>query len=177
MSRLTRRFVQDTSGVSAVEFALVLPLMLTLYLGSTEVSQAIAANRKVTLVSRTVADLSSQVSTINNSSMTDILNASAAIVSPFSTANLKVTVSCVAIDSTGKATVTWSDTLNGTTHGVGSAVTLPAALNIANTALVWSEVQYTYKPTIGYVITGTLTLKDQMYMRPRLSDSCMPRTA
>ena len=50
-------------------------------------------------------------------------------------------------------------------------MTLPAALNIANTSLIWSEVQYTYKPTIGYVITGTLTLKDQIYMRPRLSDS------
>jgi hypothetical protein len=37
--------------------------------------------------------------------------------------------------------------------------------------LIWSEVQYTYKPVIGYVITNTLTLKDQIYMRPRLSDS------
>ena len=50
-------------------------------------------------------------------------------------------------------------------------MTLPAALNVANTSLIWSEVQYTYKPAIGYVITGTLTLKDQIYMRPRLSDS------
>ncbi len=32
-------------------------------------------------------------------------------------------------------------------------------------------MQYTYKPTIGYVVSGTLTLKDQIYMRPRLSDS------
>ena len=50
-------------------------------------------------------------------------------------------------------------------------MTLPAALNVANTSLIWSEVQYTYKPTIGYVVTGTLTLKDQIYMRPRLSDT------
>ena len=48
-------------------------------------------------------------------------------------------------------------------------MTLPAALNIANSSLVWSEVEYAYKPTIGYVISGTLTLKDQLYMRPRLS--------
>ena len=31
-------------------------------------------------------------------------------------------------------------------------------------------MQYSYKPTIGYVVSGTLTLKDQIYMRPRLSD-------
>jgi hypothetical protein len=41
----------------------------------------------------------------------------------------------------------------------------------ANSYLIWSEVQYSYKPVIGYVVSGTLTLKDQIYMRPRLSDS------
>jgi hypothetical protein len=50
-------------------------------------------------------------------------------------------------------------------------VTLPAALVVPNTSLIWSEVQYAYTPTIGCVVSGTLTLKDQIYMRPRLSDS------
>jgi Flp pilus assembly protein TadG len=80
-------------------------------------------------------------------------------------------VSSVKIDSAGKATVAWSDPLNGTAQTMGSAVTSPAALNVANTSLIWSEVQYTYKPVIGYVMTGTLTLKDQIYMRPRVSDT------
>jgi hypothetical protein len=84
---------------------------------------------------------------------------------------LKVTVSSVRIDATGKATIDWSDTLNGTARSKGSTVTLPAALNVANSYLIWSEVQYSYKPVIGYVVSGTLTLKDQIYMRPRLSDS------
>jgi len=50
-------------------------------------------------------------------------------------------------------------------------VTLPAALNTANTSVIWAQSQYTYTPTIGYVITGPLTLHDQIYMRPRLSDT------
>ncbi|MEX0752384.1 MAG: TadE/TadG family type IV pilus assembly protein [Xanthobacteraceae bacterium] len=170
-SRLARRFAGDARGVSAVEFALVLPLMMTLYLGGTEVSQAIAASRKATLVSRTVADLASQVSSISSSEMTNILNASSAIVSPFSPDKLKVTVSCVTIDANGKATISWSQTLNGTVHGTGSSVTLPAALAVPNTSLIWGEAQYDYTPAIGYVLTGTLTLKDQIYMRPRLSDT------
>ena len=40
---------------------MLLPLMLTLYLGAVEVSQAVGVDRKVTLTSRTVADLASQV--------------------------------------------------------------------------------------------------------------------
>ena len=68
------------------------------------------------------------------------------------------------------ATVDWSDSLNGTARSQGSTVTLPTALVVPNTSLIWAEVQYSYKPAIGYVVSGTLTLKDQIYMRPRLSD-------
>jgi Flp pilus assembly protein TadG len=162
---------KDQRGVSAVEFAMLLPLMLSLYLGAVEVSQGIGVDRKVTLTARTVADLVSQVSSINNSDMTNSLNAATAVIAPYSPANLKVTVTSVSIDAQGKATVAWSDTKNGTARAKGSTVTLPAALNVPNSSLIWSEVQYTYTPVVGYVVTGALTLKDQMFMRPRVSDA------
>jgi Flp pilus assembly protein TadG len=167
----TRRFAGDAKGVSAVEFALVLPLMLTLYLGGAEVAQAISASRKITLVSRTVADLASQSASISETNMTNLLNASAAVVSPFSSSTLKVTVSQVKVDANGNATVDWSKSRNGTARAAGSSVTLPEALKVNNTWVIWSEAEYGYTPAIGYVMTGTLQLKDQMYMRPRLSDS------
>jgi Flp pilus assembly protein TadG len=166
-----RRCARDERGVSAVEFALLLPLMVTLYLGGVEVSQGLTIDRKVTLVARTVADLAAQATTISSSDMTNILNASTAVMLPYSTTQVKVTVSQVSIDSNGKATIAWSDSKNGTARSQGSTVTLPTALNIANSSLIWSEVSYDYKPVIGYVITGTMKLTDQIYMRPRLSDS------
>jgi hypothetical protein len=82
-----------------------------------------------------------------------------------------VTVSQVKIDSNSTATIDWSCTLNGTKRGTGSSVTLPSALVVPSTWLIWSEVSYSYKPTIGYVVTGTLNLSDQIYMRPRQSTS------
>ena len=169
LRRWARGVACDTKGVSAVEFALVLPLMLTLYLGGAEVAQAISASRKVTLASRTVADLASQYSTISEANMTNLLNASAAVVSPFSSNALKVTVSQVKIDANGNATIDWSKTRNGTVRS--GSVTLPDALKVPNTWLIWSEAEYGYTPAIGYVMTGTLQLKEQMYMRPRLSPS------
>jgi len=124
----------------------------------------------VTLTARTVADLVSQVTSVSNNDMTNSLNAATAVMAPFPTGNLKVVVSSVTIDAQGTATVAWSDTLNGTAKSKGATVTLPAALAIPNSSLIWSEVQYTYKPVIGHVVTGTLTLKDHIYMRPRMSD-------
>jgi Flp pilus assembly protein TadG len=171
LSRRFHGFIEDRRGVSAVEFAMLLPLMVTLYLGTVEISQGVSIDRKVTLTTRTVADLASQVTSINNSDMTNLLNASGAVVSPFDASKVKVVVSAVTIDAAGVAKIAWSDTLNGTARAVGSTVTVPAALNVNNTQLIWSEVTYAYKPTIGYVITGTLNLADQIYMRPRLSDT------
>jgi Flp pilus assembly protein TadG len=166
-----QRFAQDRRGVSAVEFAMLLPLMVTLYLGAVEISQGVAIDRKVTLTTRTVADLASQVSSINNADMTNLLNATAAVVAPYDQSKLKVVVSAVTIDNNGTAKIAWSDTLGGTARSVGATVTLPTALNVNNTTLIWSEVNYSYKPTIGYVVTGTLSLSDQIFMRPRLSDT------
>jgi Flp pilus assembly protein TadG len=171
LSQRLAKFNKDARGASAVEFAMLLPLMMTLYLGAVEVSQGVGIDRKVTLTTRTVADLASQVSSINNTDMTNLLNASSAVIAPYDATQLKVTVSAVTIDANGNAKIAWSDTLNGTKRAVNSSVSLPAALNVANTTLIWSEVSYSYKPTIGYVITGTLNLSDQIFMRPRLSDT------
>ncbi len=171
IERRVRHLAGDERGVSAVEFAMLLPLMLTLYLGAVEVSQGVGADRKATLTARTICDLVSQVASISDADMTNALNAASSVMVPFPVANLKVTVTSVKIDASGNATVDWSSTLNGTARGKGSTVTLPAALAVPSTSLIWSEVQYTYKPVVGYVVTGTLTLKDQIYMRPRLSDS------
>ena len=165
-------FAADQSGVSAVEFAILLPLMLTLYLGGVEISQAVSADRKTTVVAHTIGDLTAQAQNVTSADMTNILNAASAIAYPYAASNLAVTVSSVCIDSTGtKATVAWSKTSNGTARSGVVTTSIPTALMVANTSLIWGEASYSYRPTIGWTITGTLNLKDQFFMRPRLSNS------
>jgi Flp pilus assembly protein TadG len=169
-----RGLAGDQRGVSAVEFAMLLPLMLTLYFGVVEVSQGIAAQRKVTMTARTVADLVSQASSVTDGYKNNTMDAAVAVMAPFPDSKLKVTVSSITIDANGAATVAWSDTKNGTVRSKGSTVTLLPALAIPNTSLIWSEVEYDYTPTLGYVVSGTLTLKDKLYMRPRVG-TCVTR--
>ena len=45
LKRFNRRFGADERGVSAVEFALILPLLVTLYLGVSEITQAVTIKR------------------------------------------------------------------------------------------------------------------------------------
>jgi Flp pilus assembly protein TadG len=175
-SRYLRWLLQfrcDQRGVSAVEFALLLPLMLTIYLGGVEFSQAISIDRKVGLTARTVADLVARSAGFTQGEMINILDASAAVAAPYSAATIKVKVSQIEIKADGAATIHWSAATNNTTKRTnGETVSVPAALKIPgkDSYLIWAEVEYGYTPAIGYVLTGTLNLTDQLYMRPRVSD-------
>jgi Flp pilus assembly protein TadG len=174
-SRLAR-FVRDCTGVSAVEFAMLAPVMMTLFLGSVETSQGIAVKRKVSLTAHTLADLATQYTDITNADMSNILNAASAVMAPYPAANLQAVVSELSVDAQGQASVVWSDTLNGSALTVGDVVAIPASLAVPNSYLVLAQVQYNYNPTYGYAITGTLTLSDQIFMDPRQSSS-IARTA
>jgi Flp pilus assembly protein TadG len=170
------RFVRERRGVSTVEFAMLLPMMMTLFLGGVETSQGVATKRKVSLTAHALADLATQYTDITNAEMSNILSAASAIMTPYPVAGLTAVVSEISINSSGIATVVWSDTLNGTALAVGNVVTLPGSLAVPNTNLIFAQVQYNYNPTYGYVLTGTMTLSDQIYMAPRQSSS-IARTA
>lgn len=167
---LVRRFRRDRSGVSAVEFALILPIMLLLFFGGVELGNGLTINRKVTNVTSSLSDLVTQSKVITNKEMKNIMNAAATIISPYDDGKLKIKVSGIQIDSKGKATVAWSDALNDTPLAKDSTVTLPAGVNQKDSFIVTTEVHYDYTPTFGYVMTGTFDLNDQFYLRPRFSD-------
>ncbi|MDO8876478.1 MAG: pilus assembly protein [Pseudolabrys sp.] len=172
---ILRRFARDRRGVSAVEFALVAPIMIALYFGVVEVSEGVSADRKVSLTAATLANLTAQVATISSSDMTNILDASSAVISPYDKTKLKITITCISIDSTKKATAKWSVTRNGTASS--GTMTLPSALAVAGTQLVLAEVSYAYTPTVGSNITGTINLSDKMYMSPRVTAPTYGTTA
>jgi Flp pilus assembly protein TadG len=168
---LSRRFARDRRGVSAIEFAMLLPLMVALYLGTVEISQGVSIDRKITLASRTVTDLVTQTTTVDKTTLDAILEASAKVVAPYPDGPTKVTISNVKIDGNGNATVEWSRTLKGTQRSGNVTGSIPEALRVPLTNLIWGEVKYDYKPVVGYVVTGNIPLEEQIFMRPRLSDN------
>ena len=163
-----KRFPAAERGIAAVEFALILPFMAFMYLGGYQVMEGISANRQVELTASTVAEITSQYSTISASqTMPGILAASTTVMLPFSSSNAVVTVTCITIDSTGKATVSWSQALNGSGRKVGSTINLPTALDVPNTTVIMGETSYSYTPTVDLMHQGTTSLYSYIYMLPR----------
>jgi Flp pilus assembly protein TadG len=145
--------------------------MLVMYFGSIQITDAISADRQVTQVASTVAEIASQCTQVSPSDVSNILSAASAVLSPFSLTNATVTLTSVTIDNSGNATVAWSSCVNGTARTGSVTNLIPAGLLVPNTSVIWGEATYNYKPAIGWVITGTLQMYDQIFLRPRQSTS------
>jgi Flp pilus assembly protein TadG len=161
--------LQDRRGIAATEFAVIVPIMLVMFFGTVEFSSGVAVDRKVTLMARTLSDLTSQSLSVDNSTMNGFFAASGAIMTPYSSAPTLSTVSELYVDpATLTAKVQWSQ--GSAARALNSTVTIPTALQVADTYLIFSEVSYRYVPTIGYVMAKAgVNLSDVAYTRPRQS--------
>ncbi|MFI4933056.1 MAG: TadE/TadG family type IV pilus assembly protein [Caulobacterales bacterium] len=169
LSALWARWRADTRGVAAVEFAMVLPILMVIYLVGFETSQAVAAYRKLTDTTVQLGNVTTQYTTMSALDVNNVLNASAQIMSPDSTTNLTIVLSEVTTDVNGNATVTWSKTFQGTALAVGSAVTPPTGSRTPNTNYILVQTTYTYVPTVGANVIGNFPMNDQIWMLPRQS--------
>jgi Flp pilus assembly protein TadG len=168
----------DRQGVSAVEFALILPLMLLLYAGSVEISEALAVDRKVNQLASTVGDLVSQRATMNTTEINNIFNAGTAIMEPYSTSSVKIMVAAVDIVSSSSHKVAWAVAKNDTDPADGSAspVPIPEAIATIGSQVIVARVRYTFvSPFADFMsgITGksSYSFEHVFMMRPRLGET------
>jgi Flp pilus assembly protein TadG len=168
--------IRSRSGNAAIEFAMIVPLMLTLFFGTVETSSGIAVDRKVTLVARTLSDLVSQSTSVSDTDLANFLTTGKAMLTPFAKAPLNATISELYVDpATKTAKVIWTTGkgLWGTGEGmtlraVGDTITIPPALKIDGTYLIFSEVNYKYVPAVAYLMAKDgIILDDSTYTRPR----------
>ena len=92
MRTLFARFSGDHRGLAAIEFAMVVPLMLVMFFGVVEFSSGVAVDRKVTLMARTLSDLTSQNISVTDTQLTNFFNASSGIMTPYSSAPVRSTI-------------------------------------------------------------------------------------
>jgi Flp pilus assembly protein TadG len=185
LTKLCRRFAASTRGIAAVEFAMIVPVLLILFLASFDAGRAIAIYMKVRAATFTLASITNQYTTSSNgiqtATMTAITGSSSAVLAPFSNAPIVEKITQIKATSLTAATVSWSYALNGTAYSAGATWTLPtqfttttggvsgSACNSYPCYYIHAEVAYTYTPIFGAFLTGPITLQDQVYVTPRAS--------
>jgi Flp pilus assembly protein TadG len=180
-----RRLRGDEGGVAAIEFALVVPIVIVVYLVGFEVTEASTASRKLTDTTVQLANVSAQYTSMSCTDMTNVLDATAQIMTPYPTAKLTSVLSEVSVNSSDVGTVVWSTKLPAgttvTTTGLtaGTTVAMPAGYQSASSGTLnyymMAQTTYSYQPSIGAAFVGPgtafgpISMQDQIFMLPRAS--------
>lgn len=170
-----RRFTGNTRGVAAVEFAMLVPILVIAFLGCFEFSQAVTLNRRVTNVAYEAGDLVALTATLTTADMADIMNITTTLLKPYDTAPIKVGITSVTANATsGSVTVDWNYPYQGgASYAPGSSYTVPTGLITAGQSLVIAETSYYFKPVVGHFLIGGITLGDKFYFAPRKGTPCV----
>jgi len=180
-------FWSNRKGVAAVEFALIVPILLVMYFMTMEASQAIETSKKVSRIGSMVADLVTQQPTIVKADLDAIMKIGTSTIQPYnrSTPNITITAIQVTTDTPPRVNVVWSrKVVNGVSSiatTLPATTTVPATLRVAGTFLIRVESNLAYAPIIGWTtdtqqklgltksLTATIPMGETYYLRPRRS--------
>lgn len=169
-------FTNNTKGTSAVEFALLLPIMISIYLGTVEISQALIAKNKVEVITESLADLVTRGETITQAQLQDMFQISTTTLSTDELTDFNIVVTAVRTEpdaGTGQpqTLVTWSESKTGeNTHTPGSPFTeLPANMAINFQTIIVTEMYFDHHSIYGYFIDGAQNMDRRFITKPRFS--------
>ena len=173
LNTLCARWRSETSGIAAVEFALLLPVMVVIFFGLLEASNAMTVNRKVAISANTLADLTAQSEFLYDDQIDDLFEGVMRIVEPNDPAGMQLSLVSVVLDADGDPIVHWSrDHLGNTPHTAGSDYTSLGDDTVLSEhgSLIVVELLYTYTPSLTSYFISTPIVFDRKSIRwPRLT--------
>lgn len=163
-----RSFRADERGTSALEFALLAPMMLVVFFGMVETGQAVLAGRRTSHAASTVSDLVAQQQSVSTAAVQDDFAAGVQMMAPLPTGSLKMRVTSVTQQSNGSATVDWSQSGGLAADTKGATYTPPAGM-LTNTgdSLIVATATYTLVQASRYVLRSDINYTRVTYSKPR----------
>ncbi|WP_415288534.1 TadE/TadG family type IV pilus assembly protein [Brevundimonas sp. S1H14] len=171
--RSLTRLLRNRDGATAIEFALIAPVMILLYFGLVEFSQGFMAQRRASHAASVVSDLVAQSERTNRAGINAIYAVGGLIMRPFPAAELSIRTTSISVDARGVATIEWS-------HGNGKALSplqrgsrvtdLPPDVVEKEQTVIMGETQYIYRSPFAAVLPKPVTLSRRYFLRPRTVD-------
>ena len=180
----SRNLQHDQSGLAAVEFVLILPIMLLLFLGSFETTNLVLAYMKLEASAETATDLVAQTrvnTVLQSTDFTNITNAAKQVLSPLPTSGTLLKIAFASVTyNTGSAVIDWHTEVNSATPITTG--TIPNNVSLANLgnqtngstdSVIIVTLTYSYSSPFTYVLSSSYTLTELAFNRPRYMN-CVP---
>jgi Flp pilus assembly protein TadG len=166
--RLLPVFLADRRGVAAAEFAIILPVLILILLGTAEIGSALLIDRKVTRATHIIADLVAQSETVTTAQLEDIMQAAEEIMRPYPAESATIVLSSVARQpGDTDPTVAWSVTRRGTALVTGTSYELPEIELGEGESVIVGRVTFAFVPLFQSLVLEAFTISDRAFLRPR----------
>lgn len=141
-----RKFIHETRGIAAIEFALIMPFMLIIYFGLFDITALVSMNRKVTYSASVVADLVAQNKTsVLKADIQNYFNAANMVMSPTPAAQVRVEVFGYRKSGLTISQIWKVDNGQASACGAAPATSAMDPLMVAGNDLVVARVCMTYE--------------------------------
>lgn len=175
--RSRRRFVGDKRGIAAVEFALIVPVLLVMLIGVIEVTRAVSIDRRFGKVTAMVADLLTREQQVNAADVQGIYGIVEHIMGVWGTDNLRLHITPVRASSDDRNDVyVYAAKDNRPSFGPNAVAPRDLCerysslstdlLDTDGTAIV-VEGEFDFTPLIAEGIVPTKTWEDRAVFSPR----------
>lgn len=164
-----KKALRATEGLAAVEFAMLAPVLVVMFLGSIELTDALDCKQKVTGMAATAADLIAQEKAVASADISNVYSAINSIVYPYPTTGLKIVITSLTDNGASGGKVAWSCAQNATARTVNTSVTVPTGVITTGGSVILVEVTYPYTSSIAKFLTSSTNMTSTFYARPRRS--------
>ena len=160
----------NEEGVSAVEFALIAPVLILIYLGAVELSLLMRVDRRVTSTTASLGDLTARLATVTDDDMKEMFAAAEVMMQPYDAKSATMRLSSIVDKGDGKPVVDWSDSYMMTAYAKGASIDLPDGIVSTPGSIIMAEVVYEHDSKLGGFLKSSRTISDKFYLRPRRVD-------
>lgn len=172
---LLRRLMRERDGIGGVEFALLAPVLIVLYLCAFELMTGFSVSKKVSMAASTVADLVSRTDKVSKTDLEGMIDVTNAVFPPYAVDNLSLRITGVTVDAARQAKVAWSWSNSGAApYAVGSTVDVPDDMRGEETFLIHSELSVDhellmYLPALSGSQIKEITIRREFFFRQRIN--------
>lgn len=169
-------FAGAQRGSAAVEFALIVPIMIAVYIGSVEASTLIIIDRKVQSVAGSVGDLVARTDErLATDDLKDYFRAASGIMTPYAADGVTQKVTAIKVNNDGTNSVLWQSSYQGGVYSTVAKLALPKTFTLPaemtaiakNQTVIAAEASYTYTPMFGFVLQQSVNLYRSNFFMPR----------
>lgn len=182
--RMLRDSAANDRGVSAIEFALIAPVLIVMFMGLCDLCSAVMTQLHVDRASQGTGEVVATYAAMRTDDMINMFTAASDFMQPYSSTPLSVRITDVYAAQNGNAQVYWSCAsknstalpplpANSVVSTTRTSTPIPFLVvtqntNAYNSSFIMVEVNYTFSSPSNYIITTSSLMTSTAYIQPRL---------